>query len=85
MFSWVCSKLVLEPIGKAIAEADPGPDTEEEVPAWFIPFPGTTKVLERRKYLESDTEFQEFVKFCRTKGQVRHVKGLCLPVGVVRL
>lgn len=74
MCSWVCSKLVLEPVGKAIAEADPGPDPDEEIPPFFIPFPGTTKVLERRKYLASDPEFQEFVKFCKTEGQVRHVK-----------
>jgi hypothetical protein len=73
--------MILEPI----AEADPGPDPEEEMPPTFIPFPGTTRVLERRKYLQSDPEFQEYVKFCKSESQVRHVKGLSLTVNNLRL
>lgn len=74
----VYSSVVLDPLERAAADALqhlPAEEFEEEPPALFIPFPGTTKQLPPIPYRGSDPEWQEFVKFSKDKKLAQRIRG----------
>jgi len=74
----VYTRLVLDPLEKAAADALeglPADELEEVEEPIFIPFPGTVKELKRRPYRGSDPEWQEFVKFSKDRPLQNQVRG----------
>jgi hypothetical protein len=69
---------VLAPLANALDEAADGlpalPDEEEEKP-FFIPFPGTTKVVKPLPYRGSDPEWQEYIKFSKDPNLQKRIRG----------
>ena len=72
-------ELVLEPVAKALEEAakslpaDLQP--EADYTPLFIPFPGTTKELERRLYPPNDPDWVEMIKFAKDDKSRKQVLG----------
>lgn len=69
---------VLDPLERAATEAlknmpDDDDEEEDEKPL-FIPFPGTTKMIEPVPYRGSDPEWQEFIKFSRDTALSKRIR-----------
>lgn len=49
---------------------------EEDDGAWFIPFPGTTKMVKPTPYKGTDPEWQEFIKFSKDQELAKRVRSM---------
>ncbi|KAL3425715.1 hypothetical protein PVAG01_02506 [Phlyctema vagabunda] len=73
------SRVVFDPLEVAATEAlkgmpDDSEDHEDERPPFFIPFPGTTRVVKPVPYRGSDPEWQEFVKFSKDQALSKKIR-----------
>lgn len=76
--SWsVYSKLVLDPLGKAVMDAASQlPEEEEEdLQPLFIPFPGTTQEIKPQPYRKNDPEVLLYSKIAKDKAETQRLKG----------
>lgn len=66
-----------EEIDKAVQMVKSQEEDEEEI-GFFIPFLGTTKMVQPGPYSGSDPEWQEFIKFSKDKELGEKVRGMLL-------
>lgn len=64
-----------EEIDKAVQMVKSQEEEEEEI-GFFIPFLGTTKMVQPGPYSGSDPEWQQFIKFSKDKELGEKVRGM---------
>jgi hypothetical protein len=78
----VFSSVVLSPLAKVAEELDKELDVEEQKEpdkqgeSIFIPFPGTTNMVQPPPYSYKDPEWSEFVKISKDRALQKKLKGL---------
>lgn len=71
--------IVLEPFAAALEEALPAPKEDKptkESPRIFIPFPGTTKAVNRKRFDKYDPVVLDCDKLISDPAKLKRIKGL---------
>ena len=73
-FCWIIfDALVLAPLDQVADELEVDDEPEED--SIFIPFPGTTKLVQPSPYRGTDPEWQEYVKFSKDPALGKRIRG----------